>query len=77
MFVPHGRTDAEFRERRFPAEESDEPVVLIGLQPVLGDELRGNFHIIGEVHAGRGLAARGRILNMNKVPAAKPGNVGR
>src|SRR3954447_10392140 len=56
MLAPHHGEDAQLREIRLTTEDFFDPLVLIGLEPVLGDELRGNGGIGCNGHAVRTLA---------------------
>ena len=42
VLVPHRREDAELGEGRLAADQVQDALVFVGLQPVLGDQLRGD-----------------------------------
>src|SRR5262245_45361610 len=65
VLVPHGRENAELGERRFPANELQDPVVFVLLEAVLGDKLGSHADIIRD----HGYAARS---NASASPANNP-----
>ena len=50
VLVPHGREDAELGQRRLAADQLEDALVFVGLQPVGGDEVGRDGG--GGVHAG-------------------------
>src|SRR5579883_1607169 len=49
MFVPHGREYAELGEARRSADQTEDALIFVGLQPMRGNEFGGDR---GFVHAG-------------------------
>ena len=54
MLVPHRRDDAELGEGRLPADERNEALVFVGLDPVGGDELGRNGWFRADQRRARG-----------------------
>ncbi len=50
VLVPHRREDAEFGEGRDPADQLQDALILVGLEPVAGDELGGDLGFVGLLH---------------------------
>ncbi len=48
VLVPHGGEDAELRQRRLAADQVEDALVLVGLQPVLCDERGRDRRIVSE-----------------------------
>src|SRR6266446_10062117 len=46
VLVPHRRENPELGETRHPADQLQNALVLIRLQPVAGDEFGGDLHLI-------------------------------
>ena len=67
VLAPQRADDAELGERRRAAEHGDEPIVLVGREPVLGDERRRDGGIAGSGRDGHGGPGRGGC------PGAPPG----
>ena len=44
VLVPHGRKDAEFGEGRLAADEVEDALIFVGLQPVRGDQFACDLH---------------------------------
>ena len=51
MLVPHGREDAELGEARLAADQVEDALVFVGLQPVRRDEFRRDRNGIVNGHA--------------------------
>ena len=47
VLVPHRRDDAELGDRRFAPDQVQEALVLVRLEAVLGDQLRGDLDVVG------------------------------
>jgi hypothetical protein len=83
VLVPHRREDAEFRDRRLAADQMQEALVLVRLQAVLGDELRGDLDVVQDhglrlpggpaIRVGRGIACLGSRDNIPGGRAFSPG----
>src|SRR5205823_2652288 len=56
MFVPHCRENAELSEARRPAEQFDDALVFLRLEPVLGDQFGGDSRFVRD-HAETSRAA--------------------
>ena len=50
VLVPHGREDAELGQRRLAADQVEDALVFVRLQPVVGDEFRGDGDLVRNVH---------------------------
>ena len=48
MLVPHRRDDAELSQARLAPEKREETLIFVGLEPMLGDELRRDGDIVLE-----------------------------
>src|SRR5260370_8834771 len=48
VLVPHRRENPEFGETRHPADQLQNTLVLIRLQPVAGDEFGGDLRLVHE-----------------------------
>jgi hypothetical protein len=46
VLVPHGREDAELGESRRAPDKREEALILLGLEAVLGNQLRGDFGFV-------------------------------
>ena len=84
MLAPQRTHDAQLRERRPSAKHGNEAIELVGGEPVLGDERRGNGRVAwscgnghGDLDAGLGVAAGlivGRSSGMDgRVSLGGPG----
>ncbi len=51
VLVPHGRKDAELGEARLAADQVEDALVFVRLQPVRGDQLGRNGKRVGDGHA--------------------------
>ena len=67
VLVPHGREDAEFGEGRRAADEIEDALVFVGLQPVRGDEVWRDLGF-GGWHKALGWMAFGAVIA--QVPCA-------
>ena len=47
VLVPHRREDAELGQRRLAADQVEDALILVGLEPVLGDQFGGDFGFVG------------------------------
>ena len=63
MLVPHGREDAELGERRLAADQLEDALVFVGLEPVLGDEFGGDGGF-GADHVQPGIQRLGPALDI-------------
>src|SRR5215510_1281572 len=50
MLVPHRGKNAEFGDGRLAADERENALVLLGAEPVRGDERRRNLRALGLAH---------------------------
>jgi hypothetical protein len=48
MLIPHSRKNAELGQRRLAADQIEDALVLVGLEPVFGDEFRGDVGFVGD-----------------------------
>jgi hypothetical protein len=53
VLVPHGREDAEFGERGRAPDDVEDALVLVGLEPVRGDQVPGDLGL-GDLGCGHG-----------------------
>jgi hypothetical protein len=53
MLVPHRRKDAELREARRAPDQIENALVLVRLEPMLGDKLGGDLRFVAEHSWGR------------------------
>ena len=60
VLAPHHREDAELGQRRLAAEDAEQPLVLVGLEPVLGDDLGRDGGLGFGIHP-EGLGGRNRL----------------
>ena len=58
MLVPHRREDAELGEGRDPPDQLQDSLIFVGLEPVSGDEFRGDLGFVSE-HGLTGQEAAG------------------
>ena len=71
VLVPHRREDAELGEARLAADQVEDALVFVGLQPVRGDEFRRDGHIIGRCHRRKwSIASFGRSTLLSAGCAA-------
>ena len=64
VLVPHGREDAEFGDARLAADEREDALVFVRLQPVGGDEVGGDLDGGVHVHPVPPLAQRATSARM-------------
>src|SRR5690348_13188072 len=67
VLVPHRRENSEFGECRHPADQFQNAIVLVRLEPVAGDEFGGDLRFISRHLIGQ--AARSRCATS---PANRP-----
>jgi hypothetical protein len=48
MLVPHRRENAELRQRRLSADQFEDALILVGLEPVFGDQFGGDFGFVAK-----------------------------
>ena len=57
MLVPHRRENPEFGEARDPADEFQDALIFVRLEPMAGDEFGGDLRLVHEALLGRSQAA--------------------
>ena len=70
MLVPHRREDAELGQRRLAPDQVEDALVLVGLEPVFGDELRGDFGF-GTAHGPYVVEPARSLFHLFRMTAAR------